>query len=119
MWDHVGLERYIDWSFSNDYLLCVSGENSISGVAVAYPLPKPFNGELASLLPSDEQIFDENLCDLVVMDWMADNSESRRALVNQFKKRFLNWQNQRKLGIHYGKPKELSNKYINLLTLNN
>lgn len=116
MWDDNGLECYIDWAFVRNNLFYALSENSISGVGVAYALPKSFDGSIESLLPYDADITDEHQKDLVIMDWLAVNSGSRKALVEQFKKRFWNWENQKKYGLHYGKIKELSTTYINKLT---
>lgn len=109
------LSGYIDWAFSNDCLLLVSSENGITGVAVAYPLEKGFDGTVDSLLIFDEPPEIEHGKELVVMDWIATNPDARRDLVKQFKKRFWNWENQKKWGIHYGKVKELKNSYLNKL----
>lgn len=111
------LQEYLKWAFFRDCLLVVSDENGISGVAVAYALPKHFDGDIATLVPYDDEMSkdDENRNELCVMDWIAVNSKSRKALINQFAMRFPNWQNQHKWGLHYGTPKLLTNKYMNLL----
>lgn len=116
MWDKEGLDFYMNWAFYRNYLFYVLDENGASGVGVAYPIPKKFDGSIDSLLPYEEELVSENDKDLVIMDWVAVNSNGRKSLVNQFKRRFLNWENQDKYGIHYGKPKRLSNNYINKLT---
>lgn len=116
MWDDNGLEQYIKWSFVRNNLFYALSENSISGVGVAYALPKSFDGTIESILPYDTEIANEHQKDLVIMDWLAVNSDSRKALVQGFKKRFWNWENQKKYGMHYGKIKELSTTYINKLS---
>jgi len=113
MLDPEGLDGYINWAFINDYLFCVSDENGISGAGVAYPLPKPFDGNIESLLVFEEPLESEDNKDLVIMDWVATGPAARKGLVKQFKRRFGNWKNQRKFGIHYGKVKQLPNNYLN------
>lgn len=113
MFEDKELNGYIDWAFLNDYLFCVSDENGISGVGVAYPLPKPFDGSVESLLIFEEPLEVEHDKELVIMDWVATGPVARRGLVKQFKRRFWNWERQKKWGIHYGKVKEFSNKWVN------
>lgn len=112
------LSSYIDWAFSRDYLILSSDENGINGVAVAYPLPEAFDGEMVKLLPFDIEIKEESDKDLCVLDWFATSTKARISLVHQFQKRYQNWENQNKFGMQNGVIKKLSNKYINLLTLN-
>ena len=114
-WTDEGLQSYIDWAFAKNYMIHVSSENETLGVAIAYPLPKAYNGGIESLLPHDEEIDNEDGAELVVMDWIAANPNARRQLVCKFTKRFPNWENQKKHGIQYGKHKELTNNYINKL----
>lgn len=115
--DDEGLEQYIRWAFCGNHLMLVSSEKGISGIAVAYALPKPYDGYIANLLPYDEEIPKEveHKQELCVMDWIAQDSESRKQLVNQFTTRFPNWENQYKWGIQFGKVQLLNNKYMNLL----
>lgn len=111
----LDLRGYIGWAFFNNYLFVALRENGISGVGVAYPLPKPFDGTIESLLVFEDTLEREDDKQLVVMDWVASDRESRSSLVKKFKNRFRNWENQEKLGIHYGRVKNLSNEYINKL----
>ena len=115
--DDEGLKQYIRWAFCGNHLMLVSSEKGISGVGVAYSLPNPNNGYIANLLPSDEEIpkETEQKHEICVMDWIAQDSESRKNLINQFTTRFPNWKNQTKWGIQFGRVKELTNKYMNLL----
>ena len=115
--DDEGLDMYVKWAFNRNYLFLVSDENGISGLGIAYPLPKSYNGLIRSILPYDEELSleSEKTNDLCIMDWLALTSESRKKLMNKFFERFPNWENQTKLGIHYGKVKQLNNKYMNKL----
>jgi hypothetical protein len=113
--DAEGLDNYIDWSFHNNFLLYAINDVGISGVAMAYPLPRRFDNSLVSLLPSNEKVESEENADLCVMDWAADDAPSRRALVYQFCKRYPNWMKQDKWGVQYGVAKKLNNQYINKL----
>lgn len=115
MWEDQGLDQYLNWSFAKDYLFIVLNKNGISGVGVAYPLPKECDFTLNTILPSEEVIDDEKSKNLFIADWIAKDKETRRRLVSMFKYRFSNWENQRKFGMHYGKIKELNNNYINKL----
>jgi hypothetical protein len=115
-WETDCLENYIIWAFSKKGLLVSIKDSKISGVAVVYPLHKPFGGELTDLLPSDNDlIVPEASSDLCVMDWIAIDAESRKDLIGQFQTRFPNWENQNKYGIQFGKSKLLTNKYMNIL----
>jgi hypothetical protein len=113
--EHLG--AYLDWAFSRNYLLLSSDENGINGVAVAYPLPEPYDGDLVKLLPYDTEIKEETDKDLCVLDWFATTVEGRISLVSQFIRRFPNWESQNKYGMQHGRVKKLSEKYIKLLTL--
>lgn len=114
--DDEGLNFYVKWAFSKNCLFLTYTDDKISGIGIAYPLPSKYNGSILSLIPSDEDTdINEELRDLCVMDWIALNANSRKCLVSQFQERFPNWENQNKYGIHYGKPKLLTNKYMNIL----
>ncbi|CAB4186636.1 hypothetical protein UFOVP1151_29 [uncultured Caudovirales phage] len=115
--DDEGLEQYIRWAFCRNYLMLVSSEKGISGVAIAYALPKPYDGRIETLIPYDNELKEdtENKYEICVMDWIAQDSESRKNLINQFTIRFPNWENQQKWGIQFGLAKQLTNKYMNLL----
>jgi len=66
---------------TTNFLLYAINDVGISGVAMAYPLPRRFDNSLVSLLPSNEKVESEEKADLCVMDWAADDAPSRRALV--------------------------------------
>jgi hypothetical protein len=115
-WESECLENYIVWAFSKKGLLLSIKDSNISGVAVVYALPNKSNGDITSLLPNDADLTaPEASSDLCVMDWIALDAESRKDLIGQFQTRFPNWENQDKYGIQFGKPKLLTNKYMNLL----
>jgi hypothetical protein len=111
------LTSYFSWAFSRDYLSLVSDESGITGISIAYPLPKKYDGNLVSLLPFDEILTNEDDKDLCILDWYATKVDARISLVDKFMKRYPNWENQDKWGRQYGVTKQLSNKYIKLLTL--
>ena len=116
MWSNEGLDEYIKWAFSKNGLLLALKDNKINGVAVVYALPSKHNGTVAGLLPSDEPTNNpEHQSDLCVGDWIALDANGRKELISQFHQRFPNWENQNKYGIQFGKPKLLTNKYMNLL----
>ena len=115
-WETDCLENYIIWAFSKKGLLVSIKDSKISGVAVVYALPNKSNGDIVSLLPSDNNLTaPEASSDLCVMDWIAADAESRKDLIGQFQTRFPNWENQNKYGIQFGKSKLLTNKYMNIL----
>jgi len=115
-WESECLENYIVWAFSKKYLFVSLTDSKINGVGVAYPLPHKNTGDIISLLPSDADLdLPEASSDLCVMDWIALNAQGRKDLMSQFNTRFPNWENQDKYGIQFGKPKLLTNKYMNLL----
>lgn len=117
MLDDEGLELYILWAFvRNNIILAYSG-NAISGIVVAYVLPKPCDWLIKNLLPYEEEIHPsaESDKDICVMDWIALDSESRKQLMTKFFARFPNWENQNKWGIHFGQVKLFNNKYMNTL----
>jgi hypothetical protein len=91
-------------------------ESRISGVAVAYPIETPYTGDESALTAFNripvEQEAEKELC---IMDWCALDTAGRVGLVQRFKTRFPNWENQRKWGIQFDKVNELSNQYINLI----
>lgn len=112
-----GLDMCIKWAFNRDYLLLVSDENGISGFAIVYPLPKPCDWYIKSLIPYDDELakdaeLNNELC---VLDWIALNSKARKELINKFMTKFPNWENQNKWGIQRGTIKNLTNKYMNKL----
>lgn len=117
--DGNALTVYLSWALSFDYLFVVSGENGIRGAGIAYPLASPYNGDEETLfsfkdiVPKDE----ESSKELCIMDWAADSAEARVSLVRKFQQRFPNWENQKKWGLQFGEPKQITNRHINLLTI--
>ena len=115
-WESECLENYVIWAFSKKYLFVSLMDSKINGVGVAYPLSNKNNGDIICLLPSDVDLeLPEASSDLCVMDWIALDAQGRKDLMCQFIARFPNWENQDKYGIQFGKPKLLTNKYMNLL----
>jgi hypothetical protein len=109
-------KNYLRWAFLHNYLFVTFDDAGISGVGVAYPLPDPYDGKEESLyafksVPSE----DEEQKDICIMDLCAVNTKGRISLVSKFKRRFTNWENQRKWAIRLDNVSELSNKYINLI----
>jgi hypothetical protein len=113
------LKTYLLWAFSFDYLFVVSDESGINGVGVAYPLAKSYDGNQETLFSFAKPVekSKESQHELCIMDWVANSRTARKTLVQQFKTRFPFWESQKKWGLQFGEVKELSNKYINLLTI--
>jgi hypothetical protein len=111
------LKMYLTWAFSFEYLFLVFDNNEIVGVGVAYPLKRPFNGDKFTLFVFNDIVpkTEEHKHELCIMDWVATTDEARNTLVKNFKKRYPNWENQKKWGLQFEEVKEISNKYINLL----
>jgi hypothetical protein len=111
------LKMYLTWAFSFDYLFIVFENNEIVGVAVAYPLKRPFNGDKFTLFVFNDivPLKDEHKHELCIMDLVAVTDSARKTLVENFQKRYPNWENQKKWGIRSDESKEITNKYINLL----
>lgn len=111
------LKMYLTWAFSFNYLFLVFDNNEIVGVGVAYPLKRPFNGDKFTLFVFNEIVAkeEEHKHELCIMDWVATTEEGRKTLVENFKKRYPYWENQKKWGLQFEEPKQISNKYINLL----
>lgn len=110
------LRGYLRWSAYFGYLFEVWEGLRLTGLGVAYPIKNntPTEEDLCKF--SDIVDFrQEDLHTLCIMDWMATTDQARKRLVTEFKMRFPNWQNQKKIGMQKGKLKELPNKYINLL----
>lgn len=108
--------NYLRWAFLHDYLFVSFDESRIAGVGVAYPIEHPYTGDESVLIAfkriPKEQESEKELC---IMDWCAVNTAGRVGLIQRFKERFPNWQNQKKWGIQFDKVNELSNQYINLI----
>lgn len=111
------LKMYLTWAFSFNYLFLVFDKDEIVGVGVAYPIKKPFNGDKFTLFVFNDIVpkEEEHKHELCVMDWVATTEEARKTLVQNFKKRYPNWENQKKWGIQLDNAKEITNKHINLL----
>lgn len=108
-------KNYLRWAFLHDYLFVSYDDSRVAGVGVAYPIGKPYEGDESSLNPVfSVQPKDEPGQDLCIMDWCALNAKGRIGLVWKFKRRFPNWENQRKWAVQFDKVVEISNKYINL-----
>ena len=111
------LKMYLTWSFSFNYLFTVFENNEIVGVAVAYPLKRPFNGDKFTLFVFNEivPLKEEHNHELCIMDLLAVTESARKTLVKNFQNRYPNWQNQKKWSIRDDELTEISNKYINLV----
>lgn len=108
-------KNYLRWAFLHDYLFVSYDDSRVAGVGVAYPIGKPYDGDESALNPVfSVQPKDEPGQDLCIMDWCALNAKGRIGLVWKFKRRFPNWENQRKWAVQFDKVVEISNKYINL-----
>lgn len=111
------LKMYLTWAFTFNYLFVVFDKDEIVGAGVAYPLNRPFNGDKFTLFVFNEIVpkSDEYKHELCILDWVATTDEARKTLVKNFQKRYPNWENQKKWGLQFEEPKEITNKYINLL----
>lgn len=110
------LRGYLRWSAYFGYLFEVWEGLKLTGLGVAYPLKNNTPTEEDLLKFSDIVDFrQEGLHTLCIMDWMATTDKARKRLVTEFKMRFPNWENQKKIGMQNGRLRELPNKYINLL----
>lgn len=108
-------KNYLRWAFLHDYLFVSYDDSRVAGVGVAYPIGKPYEGDESALNPVfSVQPKDEPGQDLCIMDWCALNAKGRIGLVWKFKRRFPNWENQRKWAVQFDNVVEISNKYINL-----
>lgn len=110
------LNMYLRWSAYFGYLFEVWEGLKLTGIGVAYPLKN--NSPTEETLCNFKNIVDfeqESVHTLCIMDWIATTAYARKRLVTEFKMRFPNWENQRKIGMQKGKIKDLPNKYINLL----
>lgn len=108
-------KNYLRWAFLHDYLFVSYDDSRVAGVGVAYPIGKPYDGDESALNPVfSVQPKDEPGQDLCIMDWCALNAKGRIGLVWKFKRRFPNWENQRKWAVQFDNVVEISNKYINL-----
>lgn len=110
-------DTYLAWAFAFDYLFVVKENFRITGCGVAYPLGKPYSGDVKALFAFGKPVprDSEGSCDICIMDWIAVTGNARRELVRLFKARYKNWDKQRKWGLHDDVPREFSNKYLNHL----
>lgn len=111
------LKMYLTWAFSFDYLFLVFNNNEIVGVGVAYPLKRPFNGDKFTLFVFNEIVpkEEEHKHELCIMDLVTTTEEARTAIIQNFKERYPNWENQKKWMIRSDDAKEFKNKHLNLL----
>jgi len=110
------LRGYLRWSAYFGYLFEVWEGLKLTGLGVAYPIKNNTPTEQDLLKFSDIVDFkQEGLHTLCITDWMATTDQARKRLVTEFKMRFPNWENQKKIGMQNGRLRELPNKYINLL----
>jgi hypothetical protein len=115
-WKDEGLPTYIKWASTFQYLLKVVEDGKITGLAIAYPIERDCKCmEDLYMFGNIVKKEDEPNKSLFVLDWLATTTSARKELVNKFKSRYPNWENQKKFGIQFNKLKLLSNKYINLL----
>jgi hypothetical protein len=117
MLDDEGLDLYIQWAFQRNNIILSYSDSSISGICVAYVLPKPCDFIVRNMLPYEEEILpkEESDKEICIMDWIALNSQARKDLIEKFFFRFPNWENQTKWGIHFGVVKQFNNKYMKTL----
>lgn len=111
------LRMYLTWAFTFNYLFVVFDNNKIVGAGVAYPLNRPFNGDKFTLFVFNEIVpkQEEYKHELCIMDVLATTDEAKKTLITYFKKRYQNWDNQKKWGLRFGEVTEITNDYINLL----
>ena len=111
------LKMYVTWAFSFNYLFVVFNNNEITGVGVAYPLKTPYNGDKFTLFIFNDivPVADEHKHELCIMDLITLNEEATKTMVNDFKKRYPNWENQTKWMIRSDEAKEFKNKHLTLL----
>lgn len=115
-WSNDGLSQYLAWAFSKDYLFLESNENGLTGILIVYPVDKVKDMKISKLLPTDKEFNSEqeSKADLVIMDGIFKNKQSRKQITNKFMKRFSNWKSQNKMAIRNQKPVLLNNRYIEL-----
>jgi hypothetical protein len=111
------LKMYVTWAFSFNYLFVVFNNNEITGVGVAYPLKTPYNGDKFTLFIFNDIVpeAEEYKHELCIMDLITLNEEATKTMVNDFKKRYPNWENQTKWMIRSDEAKEFKNKHLTLL----
>jgi hypothetical protein len=113
--DDITTETYLKWAFSMDYLILATRDNEITAMAIVYPVKDASSEE--SLFTFDYKIpkDKEHLYALCIMDMISLDSESTKNLVNDFKLRYPHWGYCKKWALRFGKLKEITNQYINLL----
>jgi hypothetical protein len=114
--DDITTEVYLKWAFSHDYLLVDSNESGVTGVAIVYPIKYSYNDPesmfcFKEIISKDK----EHLYELCIMDVVSLNRKSLKNLVSKFKTRYPYWHNVKKWALRFGNPKEINNKYIELL----
>jgi hypothetical protein len=110
------LEIYVKWADFFEYLFVDSDEFGISGVGIAYPVEKKYDGTddwFFSFLPPNKE--NEENCDICIMDFLSVNKESTNRIIDKFKKRYPNWDNQEKYALRNGVHRKITKKYIELL----
>lgn len=108
------LETYLQWAYLKDYLLLVLQDGKVAGLAVVYPFKYDGAESLMSFntgIRKDE----EHKFDLCIMDVIALNAEALKKLILKFKIRFPHWDRVNKWAYRFGQPRQISNKYLNLL----
>ena len=110
------IENYLRWAFLHNYLFVTYDDDSISGVGVVYPIESSYEGDQSVFYLFERvRAEDQDNKEICIMDMCSTSAKSRSSLVSQFKKRYPNWENQRKWAIQFDKVNEISNKYINLI----
>jgi hypothetical protein len=115
-WKDEALGQYLAWAFSKDYLFLYLDGPEPKGVSVVYPVSKPYEGNIAEILPSDEEVpkTEEASKDLIVMDTIFKDEKARQTLTEQFMVRYPNWKEQRKFAVRKGVVSLLNNRYFEL-----
>lgn len=108
------LDTYLQWAYIKDYLLTVIEDDKFVALAVVYPFKYDGAESLMSFntgIRKDE----EYKFDLCIMDVIALNSEALKKLILKFKIRFPHWDRVNKWAYRFGSPRQITNKYLNLL----
>jgi len=115
-WKDEALNQYLAWAFSKDYLFLYLDGTEPKGISIVYPVVKPYESNLAELLPSDEEVpkAEEASKDLIIMDTIFKDDKARQTLTSQFMVRYPNWKEQRKFAVRKGVVSLLNNRYFEL-----
>lgn len=109
--DKEGLQQYINWAFCNDFMLICESGGKIASTLITYPIGvKPKS--IKDILPHDNPVKSNHI---VVMDFIANDKQSRQEISKEFMKKYPNWQTLNKWAIRNGKLTELSNKHIEFM----